>query len=57
MTMIRPEPIVIGDEDTLAELVEAWGHIARTIPGEGRTRRSDAILDECLLRRESTAGA
>lgn len=50
MTMIHPDTIVIHDEDTLAELVEAWGHIARTAPGEGRTRRCDAIVDEVAKR-------
>lgn len=52
MTMIHPDMIVIHDDDTLADLIEAWLHIARTVAGEGRTGRSDTLLDECILRRE-----
>ena len=51
MTMIRPDAIVIGDEDTLAELLEAWGNMARTAPSDSRTRRCDALLDEVAVRR------
>ena len=56
MTMIHPDTIVIRDDDTLADLVEAWGHIARTVSGEGRTRRSDALLDEVAQRRDQVGG-
>ena len=51
MTMIRPDTIVIHDDDTLADLIEAWMHISRTAAGEGRTGRSDALCDEILARR------
>ena len=51
MTMIRPEAIVIHEDDTLAELVEAWANIARTVPSEARTRRCDALCDEISARR------
>ena len=53
MTMIRPDAIVIGDEDTLADLLEAWGNLARTAPSESRTRRCDALIDEVAVRRGS----
>ena len=43
--------IVIRDEDGEDELIETWLHIARTVAGEGRTGRSDCILDIVLERR------
>ena len=53
MTMVHPDTIVIHDDDTLADLVEAWVNIARTAPGKGRTGRSDCIIDEVLERRKT----
>ena len=49
--------IVISDDDTEPELIESWLHVARTIAGEGRTGRSDAICDVVLERREGLAPA
>ena len=53
MTMMRPDAIVIHDDDTLADLVEAWTNLARTAPSESRTRRCDAIVDEVAVRRSA----
>lgn len=50
MTMIRPDPTAIHEDDTLTELIEAWLNVAHTAPCEGRTRRCDALLDEVLAR-------
>ena len=50
MTMMRPDAIVIRDDDSLDELVEAWTNIARTEASEARTRRCDALLGEVLGR-------
>lgn len=49
-----PRPlIVISDDDTEPDLIETWHNIARTIAGEGRTGRSDALIDEVLERRQA----
>ena len=46
--------IVISDCDTEPELIESWLHVARTMAGEGRTGRSDCIIDEIHARRSAS---
>ena len=53
MTMIHPDTIVICDDDSLADLIEAWVNLARTMPSEGRTRRCAALCDEVAARRKT----
>ena len=53
MTMMRPDAIVIHDDDTLDELLADLAKCARYPHSAQRTASTDTLLDEVLERRSA----